>query len=305
MDNVKLSKKAREGYIKAENEIKKTCCSEPSYEMALPSYKAVYTYYKSLKDTGMVIEISDKIILCNQKIRNYIGIATQYENITEYLTMFAPVYFTDICKYYESGYKAYLDIDNINKSASTLIKYLSYLDKMNSDDEIRYLEIIEKTMGIANGFVESDYLYKITILKTLFPYIVRYTEKEQITNFMDNMIKIFRRLNQPHNIYIMMLSNILYLTSIYDFESAKKALDEYYKLDKFIMTEQCEIARDILFLCNGDKQVPDIKIELDLLLKKNLLHPVIKEIYNKIKTINIEKIKEINTVKTYEEFDIM
>ena len=305
MYSVELSKKARKEYMNAENEIKKSCCSMPSYEMALPSYSKAYVWYKSLKENAMVIEISDKIILCNQKIKNYIGIAIQYENIADYLTMFAPVHFTDICKYYKLGYHAYLDVGNIHKSALMLIKNLKYLDKIKYDDKIKYLEIIDKTIKITGSFVETDYVYKIDILKVLFTYVVKYTDKTQTTDYMEIMIKVFRQLNQPHNIHTIMLSNILYLISNYYFEDASKMLNEYYQLDNFIITEQCEIARKILFLCNGDMQVTNLKEELDILLKNNALHMVIKEIYVKIKGINIEKIKEINKENMYKNLDIL
>jgi len=305
MDTEKLSMKAREKYMKAENEIKKGCCSAPSYETALPSYAKAYVWYKSLKETAMVIEISDKIILCNQKIRNYIGIAIQYENITDYLTMFAPVHFTDICKYYELGQRSFLEINNINKSASMLVKNLKYFDKIKCEDESKYLDIINKIINITNLFVESDYIYKIDILKIVFPYIVKYTNNSQIENFIDNMIKVFRQLNQAHNIHNTMLSNVLYLISIYDIENATKMLNEYYQLDNFIVTEQCQMARKILFLCSGDIQTLNIKEELGQLLKKNALHVVIKEIYNKIKNIDIEKIKAMNAQQMYDELDIV
>lgn len=300
-----LNKKALEEYTKAENEFKKSCCSTPSYEMALPSYAKAYTLYKSLKETTIVMEISDKIIFCNQKIRNHIGIATQYANITTYMTMFAPTYFSEICKYFELEYRSYLDIDNINRSASTLIKYLKYLDKMKYENESKYLEIINKTIKTTNLFVENEYIYKIDILKMLFSYIIRYTDKTQCCDYMKNMITIFRQLNQPHNIHNTMLSNILYLISIYEFENTTQILNEYYQQDNFILTEHCEIARKILFLCRDNIEIINVKEELDILLKRNILHVVIKEIYNKIKHIDMNKIKEINTNKMYKEFDIM
>lgn len=300
-----LNKKALEEYTKAENEFKKSCCSTPSYDMALPSYGTAYTLYKSLKETTMVMVISDKIIFCNQKIRNYIGIATQYANITTYLTMFAPTYFNEICKYYELQYRSYLDMDDTNRSASTLIKYLKYLDKMKCENESKYLEIINKTIKTTNLFVENEYIYKIDILKTLFSYIIRYTDKTQCCDYMKNMMTIFRQLNQPHNVHNTMLSNILYLISIYEFENAKQILNEYYQQDNFILTEHCEIARKILFLCKDNTEIINIKEELDILLKRNILHVVIKEIYNKIKHIDVNKIKEINMDKMYKDFDIL
>ena len=146
MNNEILKKKALDEYQQAEKQIQKICCSTPNYDMALVSYNKAFTYYIGLKDNPKIIEISDKIVHCNRKINNYLGIALQYEKILNYLSKdTSPIYFIKICNYFELSYKARLEINDIYKSACILITFIKYLDKINCSDDSKYLYLIKKT----------------------------------------------------------------------------------------------------------------------------------------------------------------
>jgi hypothetical protein len=296
MDNNKTRQKAYEEYKIAEKYFNNKCCTSPSYDMAIISYNKSYNYYKYLKDTVMVLDISEKIIICNQKISNYIGVAIQYENIINYLIINKSINYNEIIKYYEYGYNTYLFINEINKSIQILLQCLKYLEKIKYEEINKYNEIIDKIIITQNRYTEDEKLYKIDILKSLFPFIVKYCDKIKNIEYMKNMIKIFRELKQQHNIYVIMLSTIVYLISEYDFENTKTILCEFYKEDDFILSEECHIARKLYFLLCCNENLIDNE-EFNELIKNKLFNKIIREIYIKLKNCDIDKINEMNFMK--------
>ena len=77
----------------------------------------------------MMIEITNKIIICNQQIDNILGVALQCENITNYIInskVMIP-YYSLIIEFFEKGCKAYQDMYNINKTYPYFTLYIQYL----------------------------------------------------------------------------------------------------------------------------------------------------------------------------------
>jgi hypothetical protein len=101
INNADLRKKADVELQSANKCFSKKCCSRPEYELAVVSFKHAYIYYKALGETGYIIDITDKIIICNENIGNTIGITLQYEDFLSYMCRKFPDGYIGIYDYFD------------------------------------------------------------------------------------------------------------------------------------------------------------------------------------------------------------
>jgi hypothetical protein len=293
-----MTQKAIDYWIQGEKYLNSSCCSTPNYESAVGLYSRAYTLYKFEKNKDLAIKCSDKIVLCHSKLNNLIGICVQLENLIDYLSTNHP---ESINKIKESVFKCHttykISSNNIN-ACYVLIKYFKYLNKIKNSDADEHLQTLDLIISITESGM-LDLIYKKDIYVQIYKYIVKYYPSNKYTNFINDIIDVCTKLNQLNNVYNIMLSDVVYWIGKYNLQASRNNLQKYYSVSNFITTEQCELARQLIFLFDEVIVESEFKTKFSILINKMSIFLMDREIYNLISKIQINKLQELAVSEMY------
>lgn len=158
--------------------------------------------------------------------------------------------------YFEECSKVHFENLNFKASVNILLKCISYYDKNDLLSDENFLKLYNRINFILNMYEDKHKIFKPDVHRTLFPHIIKHfdadiSKHDLIQSFIENSIEIYIELGQSHNVWPAMLSNILFLISDYQLESAKNKLDEYFKYGPFIESDAYDFAKEIITMCDN------------------------------------------------------
>jgi hypothetical protein len=96
-----------------------------------------------------------------------------------------------------------------------------------------------------------------------------------------------------------MLSDVVYWIGKYNLQASRNNLQKYYSVSNFITTEQCELARQLIFLFDEVIVESEFKTKFSILINKMSIFLMDREIYNLISKIQINKLQELAVSEMY------
>jgi hypothetical protein len=112
------------------------------------------------------------------------------------------------------------------------------------------------------------------------------------------MTNTYIKLKQNHNVFKMMLSHLILLICAYKFEEAQLYLNECYRYNEFIISDECMVGRNILFLLKDDIiNIDECKKKIKDIITKYPIIYLNKEIITLLKNINIDHVYKIQQDK--------
>lgn len=286
----KIEIEAKKEYVKGNKDYEAACCKSPDFASAIINYDRALKKYKILMRTIEVKDIYSRLIDCNLKIYNHLGVAIKYEEFGDYLKTQDSEYF-NVIDVYQNASIMFLKIGDNVRSITVLLKLIKYMTHSNMSSNESITDVCNKTLINIDNLIKSQNHYKINFYQDIFSCVVKYLDVATTTNVIKKMIIIYNELNQLHNVHLMMMSHILFLISKNELSTAYITLNEYYSQYNFITSDECSISRNIVFVLSDIKNKHERALKFNSYIKSRIVTKINNDIYKLLKNTDVSNIK--------------
>ena len=233
----------------------------PNYVEAVDYFNKAFNIYKKVKRNDKIVEIAELLVLCYDKLGSY---KSAYLVIVDVLMLNSCLDISNDLKVSLLNKAIYY-----NNLTGEPISHIVLAKLLKNSSSIDFSKTILFTF--AN---DIDDIYKIDLYRIYVDFVLKKNNFSEALNIYTLQIPLFKKLEQPHNVYKAILSTIIVCVLMNDIVSAEKEYMKYVSTD-FIHSEECEAANELI---ESVKNMEPMDKILNMYRVKILDHELIKHL---------------------------